>query len=152
MKQKIIDTAWVLGWVCLALAGAWLAYGGLVQTGVLGGWSSTQGRVMSHYALKKAKVGHTFNGGISYQYEVGDRVYRRSLSLIQVTQDKIDDFYAKYPKGQAVTVLYRPENPQESRLAEDSPGKLPPWAEIALGAVLFLLGLGMAAKTFKRSG
>jgi len=160
MKAKLNDIAWVLGCIGFALAGAWLAYGGLVLSGTLGGWSRTPGQVLAHYALKKnvfeAKVGHTYNGGITYRYEVGGNVYRHSLSLIQVTQDKISDFYAKHPKGETVTVLYRPERPQESRLAGDSPGTLPPWAKVGLGAVFFLLGVGMAinlaGKAFKQGG
>ena len=160
MKAKLNDIAWILGCVCFALAGAWLAYTGLAHSGVLGGWSRVQGKVVSHFPLKKnvfeAKVGHTFDGGVTYQYEVDGKVLRRTLSMIQVTQDKIQDFYAEHPVGREVTVQYQPGRPEESRLVADSPGSLPPWAKIVLGVVFFLLGLGMAgsiaAKAFKRGG
>lgn len=160
MQAKLNNIVWILGCLCFALAGAWLAYTGLANSGVLGGWSRVQGRVVSHFPLKKnvyeAKVGHTFDGGLTYQYEVDGKVLRHTLSMIQVTQDKIQDFYADHPVGRAVEVQFQTGCPQESRLAAACPGRLPFWAKIALGVVFCLLGLGMAgnfaAKAFKRGG
>lgn len=100
-------------------------------------WSSTEGTITSFLELDETVIydrGFSFSGNVtdplypvlfSYEYQVdnvsyvGDKIFadeRLNDGFHEFEEQELEEYRGKYPEGQAVEVLYNPDDPSQSAL------------------------------------